>query len=51
MPLDRSSTHKTLTRHKVMYALLAVALVYGLVAAAAFFGNWFTLLLVLTRTR
>ncbi|KAE9016335.1 hypothetical protein PR001_g14687 [Phytophthora rubi] len=53
-PLDRSSTDKTLSKHKVIlaivYTLLAVALAYGLVAAAAFFGNWFTLLLVLTRS-
>ncbi|KAG6614428.1 uncharacterized protein IUM83_14481 [Phytophthora cinnamomi] len=52
--LDRSSADKTPTRHKVVqgivYALLAFAFVCGLVAATAFFGDWFTLLLVLTRS-
>ncbi|KAG6614351.1 uncharacterized protein IUM83_14490 [Phytophthora cinnamomi] len=52
--LDRNSADKTPTRHKVVqgivYALLAFALVFGFVAAIAFFGYWSALLLVLTRS-
>ncbi|KAG6614435.1 uncharacterized protein IUM83_14488 [Phytophthora cinnamomi] len=52
--LDRSSTDKTPTRHTVLQGIVSVllvfALVYGVVAATAFFGDWFTLLLVLTRS-